>query len=68
MNNCKHAGSIDSTLKICRCDINYPTQSAEDIRGSYMKEFGKPFIVHGPFCIFELENNIEVCKCYEKQS
>lgn len=66
MNNCKYAGPIDSTLKICHCDINYATKLAIEIRTSYMEQFDEDFIVHSPLCIFELKNSIETCPYYEK--
>lgn len=35
MNNCKHAGTLDSTFGICHCDINHVTDiAAEKIRKS----------------------------------
>ena len=66
MNNCKHAGTLDSTFGICHCDINHIADiAAEKIRKSYMNQFDRDFVIHNPACIFELENCIEKCPYYE---
>lgn len=67
MNNCKHAGRYDHSLKICDCNINKITENleAEEIRKSYMETFDENLIVHSSKCIFELEDSVEKCPFYE---
>lgn len=56
MNNCKHAGTLDSNFGICHCDINHAKDiEAEKIRESYMNQFDRDFVIHSPICIFEME-------------